>query len=86
MVHRLKLFSRESVDIASRLMPILFTCFMCFIIYSITKSLVSEDTVGDFKEGGEEGEKPMDANAIVSQILKVMVGGFIPICYALTAG
>ena len=85
MVHRLKLFSRESVDIASRLMPILFTCFMCFIIYSITKSLVSEDDIAEFQEG-EEGEKPADANAIVSQILKVMVGGFIPICYALTAG
>ena len=48
MVHRLKLFSRESVDIASRLMPILFTCFMCFIIYSITKSLVSEDDIAEF--------------------------------------
>lgn len=38
--HRVLLFRRRNVDWVSRLMPLAFTAFFCFVSYAIFKSLL----------------------------------------------
>lgn len=40
ILHRLLLFKRKNVDWVSRLLPLAFTAFFCFVSYAIFTSLI----------------------------------------------
>lgn len=70
-LHRLQLFYRSTVQWVALVIPLMFTSMMCFIFYSIMKSVIKDPEIVD---------------AVIPLVLKGFFGFFLTLGYTFTAG
>ena len=69
--HRLQLFYRSSVQWTALIVPLFFVSMMCFIFYTIIRSIVKD---------------PEDVEEVIPIVIKIIFGIFLIIGYSFTAG
>ena len=70
-LHRLQLFYRSGVQWIAILIPLAFVAWMCFVFYTIVRSVVKD---------------PEEVDEVVPIMIKVIFGIFLTIGYTFTAG